>query len=62
MRKKVLIVDDEVPIRQWMEFIIKKYSEYIIVGSAKNGAEGLEVFENTTPDIVIADIRMPTSH
>ena len=59
MRKKVLIVDDEVPIRQWMEFIIKKYNEYIIVGSAKNGAEGLEVFENTTPDIVIADIRMP---
>lgn len=55
----VLVVDDEVPIRQWMEFCINKMEGYQVVGTASNGAEGCSVFRRTRPDIVITDIRMP---
>lgn len=56
---KVLVVDDEVPIRQWLEFCIKKLGEYEVVGTGANGAEGYSLFRKTNPDIVITDIRMP---
>lgn len=57
--RKVLIVDDEVPIRQWLEFCIGKMGEYDVVGSARNGEEGYLLFQRTLPEVVIADIRMP---
>lgn len=56
---KVLIVDDEVPIRQWLELNINKIEGFITVGTAANGLEGLELLKKTKPDIIITDIRMP---
>lgn len=56
---KVLIADDEVPIRQWLEFCISKLEGYKVVGAVSNGAEGYSLFRKTLPDIVITDIRMP---
>lgn len=56
---KVLVVDDEVPIRQWLEFCINKIDPYRVVGAASNGAEGYSEFRKLSPDIVITDIRMP---
>lgn len=56
---KVLVVDDEVPIRQWMEFCINRMEGYQVAGAAANGAEGYSMFRKTRPDIVITDIRMP---
>jgi len=34
-------------------------SEYEIVGSAKSGEEGLELFRSLNPDLIILDIIMP---
>lgn len=56
---KVLVVDDEVPIRQWLEFCISKMEGYQVTGTAANGAEGYSSFRKTMPDIIITDIRMP---
>lgn len=56
---KVLVVDDEVPIRQWLEFCISRMEGYQVAGTAANGAEGYSIFRKTKPDIVITDIRMP---
>lgn len=56
---KVLVVDDEVPIRQWLEFCINRMDGYQVTGKAANGAEGYSAFRKTMPDIVITDIRMP---
>lgn len=56
---KVLVVDDEVPIRQWLEFCIGKMDGFRVVGAASNGAEGYSCFKKDIPDIVITDIRMP---
>ena len=56
---RVMIVDDEVPIRQWLEFCIGKMDGYQVSGTASNGAEGYSLFRKTLPDIIISDIRMP---
>jgi two-component system response regulator YesN len=57
---KILIVDDETPIREWIEFCIKKNDGlYEIVGLASNGMEALEIFKSTMADIVFVDIKMP---
>lgn len=56
---KVLIVDDEVPIRQWLELNINKIEGFIAVGTAANGIDGLSLFKEKNPDIIITDICMP---
>jgi len=57
---KLVIVDDEpftlegmTQIIDWNQFGVE------IVGTAMDGAEGLEVILNSDPDIVLADISMP---
>lgn len=56
----VIIVDDEPVSATYVgEIIDKKCSDFQIVGSATNGEEALLKIENTKPDIVISDIRMP---
>lgn len=58
--RKVLIVDDEVSIRNGLPLIINWESYgYQIVGSAENGETGLAMIRELKPDVVIADIRMP---
>lgn len=57
---KVLIVDDEKPIRQWFEHVIRQCGdEFEIAGLAANGQEALKLCMLTAPDIVITDIKMP---
>jgi two-component system response regulator YesN len=58
--RKLLIVDDETPIREWLAFVIQR-SGYPcrIVGLAANGREALELVRAERPDTVITDIRMP---
>ena len=59
---KVLVADDEVPIRQWLEFCINKMEGYQVVGAAANGAEGYSIFRKTVPDIIITDIPVSYTH
>lgn len=58
---KLLIVDDELMIREGLEFCVrKKWKEEIIkVHTAKDGEEAWEMAEKETPDLLITDIRMP---
>ncbi len=51
----VLVVDDEPQIRS---FLTRALSQYKVV-EAGDGNEALEIIQSTTPDLVIADIRMP---
>lgn len=57
---KVLIIDDEVFIREGMKQIIP-WAEMgcELVGEAKDGEEGVEKIMQLMPDIIISDIRMP---
>jgi two-component system response regulator YesN len=57
---KVLIVDDEAPTREWIEFCVRNSSvDCKIVGTAINGYEALELFKQYLPQLVFADIEMP---
>jgi CheY-like chemotaxis protein len=56
-RKKILIIDDEAYIRRVVELKLAKRG-YEVVGAA-NGEEGLRIFEDLQPDVVITDINMP---
>ena len=57
---KVILVDDEEEIRKGIIRRIKwEDLGFTIVGEAENGLEALEVVERTSPDLVIADIKMP---
>ncbi|WP_219836972.1 response regulator [Paenibacillus sp. R14(2021)] len=55
----VLVVDDELPIRQELRLFSweKHHAEWI--GEAENGEEALRFCRCRTPDIVITDITMP---
>jgi CheY-like chemotaxis protein len=55
--KKVLIVEDEAPIRRVLEFKLKNSGYQVLI--AKNGAQGLELIKTHQPDAVITDIMMP---
>lgn len=57
---KVLIIDDEVFIREGMKQIIPwKELGCELIGEAQNGEEGIEKMIQYGADIVISDIRMP---
>lgn len=54
----ILIVDDSRVSR----LLIKQQVEalnYTVVGEAKDGIEGVALFKDLMPDIIIADIEMP---
>ena len=58
--KKVLIVDDEFLVRLGLKTTIDWSAHgYVIVGEAANGREALDLFDETQPDILITDIKMP---
>ena len=57
---KVLIVEDEIRIREGIEKLLTRTGRSIeIAGEAENGEEGLELLRKLRPDIVITDIKMP---
>ncbi|UOQ50084.1 response regulator transcription factor [Gracilibacillus caseinilyticus] len=57
---KVLIVDDEMLIRQGIiNYIEWEQEGYKIIGEASNGEEALELLETYQPQIMITDIVMP---
>ncbi len=54
---KVLLVEDDPSSRLYLESLLEINN--IDVKSAENGIEGLNVFDEFNPDIVITDIQMP---
>jgi len=58
--KKLLLVDDEHLVLAGLESMLPWAEMGIkICGTARNGAQALEIIETRRPDIVIADIKMP---
>jgi len=54
----VLIVDDLAYARRQLRTILTE-AGYTVVGEAENGAEAVELFKETNPDVVTMDITMP---
>ncbi|MFH0791491.1 MAG: response regulator [Candidatus Omnitrophota bacterium] len=54
---KLLVIDDEVDIRESLARIIERYGYSVL--TAQNGEEGLKVINEQDIDIVLCDIAMP---
>ena len=59
LQKRVLIVDDSKLGRLVLRNTVLRDSRLHVVGLAPDGTEGLVLFENTQPDLVIVDLEMP---
>ena len=57
MKKKVLTVDDSRTIRNMLLVTLNNAGFETI--QAEDGIEGLEVLEESNPDVIVTDINMP---
>ncbi|TYQ15232.1 UNVERIFIED_CONTAM: LuxR family two component transcriptional regulator [Acetivibrio alkalicellulosi] len=55
----VLLVDDQVILRESLKFIIEQDEDINVIGLAGNGNEALKLCEKLKPDVVLMDIMMP---
>jgi chemosensory pili system protein ChpA (sensor histidine kinase/response regulator) len=56
-RPHILVVDDSITVRKVTEKLL--VSENMLVGTAKDGLEALEMLEKFDPDLILMDIEMP---
>ncbi|MFF1879826.1 response regulator [Leifsonia sp. NPDC058230] len=56
---RVLLVDDQDLFREGVRVIIDAHPGMEVVGSARDGAEAVELVDSLSPDVVLMDIRMP---
>jgi DNA-binding NarL/FixJ family response regulator len=59
MAVKLLIVDSHALVRKVLRRHLEQEKDFIVVGEAKNGMDGLAKAENLQPDVVIMGISMP---
>jgi two-component system, chemotaxis family, chemotaxis protein CheY len=58
MAYRILIVDDAAFMRMMIKDILTK-NGYQVVGEASDGAQAIEKYRETAPDLVTMDITMP---
>jgi DNA-binding NarL/FixJ family response regulator len=56
---RVLICDDQAVVREGLAAILSTDSEIEVVGLAENGQQALDLLEDTQPDVVLMDLKMP---
>lgn len=56
---KVLLVDDQMLIRQGIKMLLGTEPDIEVAGEAANGREALAQIEALRPDVVLMDVRMP---
>ncbi|OPJ59860.1 response regulator transcription factor [Clostridium oryzae] len=60
MNLKLLVIDDEQNTRNLIKMLLDwEAMGFSIIGEAASGQEGLYIAEDTKPDLIITDIRMP---
>lgn len=58
MKKRVVLVEDESIVRMDVKMILED-AGYEVVGEAGNGEKAIEIVDQTKPDLIIMDIKMP---
>ncbi len=57
MMTKILVIDDEVDLRDGCERILKRMD--CIVSKASNGEDGVALFQKERHSVVLSDLKMP---
>jgi len=58
-RIKVLLVDDQIMVRQSLSAVLHGHPNLELIGEAGDGEEALRYVEQLKPDVVVMDINMP---
>jgi DNA-binding NarL/FixJ family response regulator len=56
---KILLVDDQIVIRDGLEMLLNLEKDFQVIGTAQDGAEAVEVAAQKQPDLILMDLRMP---
>src|SRR3990170_3692897 len=56
---KIIICDDQAVIRDGLEMLLNLERDIQVVGTAQDGAEGVELTGQEQPDLVLMDLKMP---
>lgn len=59
MKLRVLIADDERPARTFLKNLLESFEDVEIMAEASDGAEAVELIEQTKPDLALLDLQMP---
>jgi len=59
---RLMLIDDHIVVRMGLAFMINNQPDMTVVGQAGNGAEGLAIFKQTKPDVVLMDLRLPDTN
>ena len=62
MSKRILIVDDNVLIRELIRLFIERRPEFEVCGEASDGVEGIERGRELKPDLIVLDFLMPRAN
>jgi chemotaxis response regulator CheB len=57
---KVVLVEDSIVALEVLERLLNSSPDIDVVGTARDGAEGLRVIQQTKPDVICTDLQMPT--
>src|SRR3954466_14874148 len=60
-RVRVVVADDDLLLREGLASLLDR-SGFDVVGQAGDGGQLLALVRERTPDLVVADIRMPPTH
>ena len=55
--EKILIIDDDVALRETLRIYLNDFGYEIIL--AENGRQGIDLFNSKHPDLIISDVKLP---
>ncbi|MFZ0530216.1 MAG: response regulator transcription factor [Propionicimonas sp.] len=58
-RTGVIIVDDDPLVRQALARFVGSAHDLVVLGSARDGSEGVALVERVAPQVVLMDVQMP---
>lgn len=59
MKVQILLADDHKVVRDGLQSVLEKQTEFEVIGVAGDGRETIEMAKRIQPDIIVMDISMP---
>jgi two-component system, NarL family, response regulator DevR len=58
-KQRILLVDDHEVVRLGLKSLLERHPQFEVVGEASSAREAMEIVNNSHPDVVVMDIRLP---